>query len=190
LRLVNRELWIVTSAHLSRRGGLLATWVSAASIDRAQPVMLVGIAPHHFTAELIDGSGGLGLHLIAPEQMGTALQFALGSGRTKDKFAGLTTTTGQGGAPLLDDCVAWFDCRVYARLATGDRTFYWCDVLAAGQSRSGPVAREQDLFGAATAEEKAQLLADRDADLARQRPLQAAWRSELPEWLKPPHGEF
>jgi flavin reductase (DIM6/NTAB) family NADH-FMN oxidoreductase RutF len=176
LRLVNRELWIVTSANGARRGGLLATWVSAASIDKERPVMVAGIAPNHFTAELIDASGAVGLHLIACEQLATALEFALGSGRERDKFAGLETFTGASGAPLLSDCVAWLDCRVFHHLAAGDRIFYWCDVLAAGQVRSSSPAREHDLFAAATPQQKARLLADRDADIALQRPLREAWR--------------
>ena len=53
-RLVNREIWIVTAADGERRGGLAATWVSQASIDRDKPVVVIGIAPNHFTAELID----------------------------------------------------------------------------------------------------------------------------------------
>jgi len=41
LRLVDRELWIITAADKNRRGGLLATWVSTASIDPERPILLV-----------------------------------------------------------------------------------------------------------------------------------------------------
>ena len=61
--IVDREVWIVTATDGTRRGGLVATWVSQASIDREHPVVLIGIAPNHFTAELIDASRAFGLHL-------------------------------------------------------------------------------------------------------------------------------
>jgi flavin reductase (DIM6/NTAB) family NADH-FMN oxidoreductase RutF len=185
LRLVSRELWIVTARHNDQRGGLLATWISSASIDRERPVMIAGIAPNHHTCELIERSGAFGLHLIGPTQLSVAWQFALGSGREKDKFVGLETTTQQAGAPLLADCVAWLDCRVFARLPTGDRVFFWADVLSAGRVRSEPPAREQDLIRSATPQQLESLGRERDADVHLQRPLNQAWREQIPEWLKP-----
>ena len=185
LKVVDRELWVVTTAAGSQRGGLVATWVSSASIDRERPVLLAGLAPNHFTAELVDHSQVVGLHLLRPDQMHLALNFALGSGRARDKFAGVDVRVGQTCAPLLNDCAAWFEGRVFARLATGDRTFYWLDVVAAGRQEKATIAREHDLFAAATAEQKAQLIADRDADVALQRPWHDAWRANLPPWLKP-----
>src|SRR5438132_216552 len=52
LRLVDRELWIITASDGPRRGGLVATWVSVASIDRQRPVLLACLAPNRFTTEL------------------------------------------------------------------------------------------------------------------------------------------
>ncbi len=194
LRLVKRELWIVTAATGDgRRGGLVATWVSAASIDREHPVMLAGLAPNHFTRELVDDSGCFGLHLIGTHQLATAFDFALGSGRVRDKLAGRETFHAQTGAPLLKECIAWFDCRVFARLVTGDRVFFWADVVAGEKVNDQPPACDHDFFAAATAEQQAALLADRDADIALQRPGQQAWRTALPPELRfvpnlPPGG--
>ncbi len=184
LKLVDRELWVVTAADGARRGGLLATWVSSASIDRARSVLLAGIAPNHFTAELVDASGHVGLHLLRPDQMEIALGFAIGSGRDRDKFAGVDLEVSASGTPLMKDCLAWFEGQVFARLATGDRTFYWIEVLTAGRNGDGPAAREQDLFRAATPEQMTKLIASRDADIALQRPAHDAWRGALPMHLR------
>jgi flavin reductase (DIM6/NTAB) family NADH-FMN oxidoreductase RutF len=186
LRLVNRELWIVTAAAGERRGGLAATWVSSASIDREHPVMLAGIAPNHYTAELIDASATLGLHLLDVSQVALAMNFAIGSGRERDKLAGLELLNSQTGAPLLANCLAWFDCRAFARITTGDRIFYWADVLAAGQPGKGTPLCEQEFFATATAEEKAALMANRDADIKIQHPRWEAWRKSLPRELDCP----
>lgn len=185
LRRVDREIWIVTATDGTRSGGLTATWVSSASIDREHPVMMLGIAPNHFTAELIDASGCAGLHLVSRGDASLAMNFALGSGRERDKFAGIETFTAETGAPLLRRCAAWLDTRVFARLATGDRIFYWVDVLAAGTIAPGSVLREHELFAQATPQEKQALIANRDADVTLQRPRFVAWRQALPEYLKP-----
>src|SRR5829696_10406770 len=88
LRLIDRELWIITAAHGDRRGGLLATWVSAASIDPERPILLAGIGPNHFTAELVQSNNAFAAHLLRLDQIELAWNFASGSGRDRDKLAG------------------------------------------------------------------------------------------------------
>jgi flavin reductase (DIM6/NTAB) family NADH-FMN oxidoreductase RutF len=177
LRLVNREVWIVTASAGSRRGGLTATWISAASIDPQRPVLLAGIAPNHFTAELIAESGAFCAHLIAPHQFALAWNFTAGSGRDRDKFAGLEITNGQTGAPVLRDCLAWFDCRIFASYDCGDRLLFWGDVVAAEQPGRGQPLREHELIQRLTDDQRRQMRADRATDINVQRSQHDAWRS-------------
>ena len=100
-RLVNREIWIITAAAGDRRGGLTATWFAEASLDRQRPVVLAGIAPNHYTADLLDASGSFAAHLLTPQQASLAVDFALGSGRERDKLASLATSAGRTGSPIL-----------------------------------------------------------------------------------------
>ena len=59
-QLVDRALWVVTAATAKRRGGLLASFVMRSSIDPHVPQVLIGLAPNHFTCELVDGARDLG----------------------------------------------------------------------------------------------------------------------------------
>ena len=176
LRLIDREVWILTAADGERCGGLVATWVSAASIDRERPVLLVGIAPNHFTAELVHKSKAFAAHLLRPDQVELAWNFAHGSSRERDKLAGLNWSAGQIGSPILADCLAWCDCRCFARYDAGDRLFFWADVVAAGKLGPDSPLCEQAFFRGLTGEQKQQLIAARDADLTIQRPLHETWR--------------
>src|SRR3954468_3901594 len=121
LRLVDRELWIITASNGDRRGGLLATWVSAASIDPERPVLIAGIGPNHFTAELVQASRAFAAHLLRPDQTELAWNFANGSGRDRDKLASLEIENHETASPILTNCLAWFDCRVFAHYNAGDR---------------------------------------------------------------------
>jgi flavin reductase (DIM6/NTAB) family NADH-FMN oxidoreductase RutF len=143
LRLVDREAWIITAADGARRGGLLATWVSAASIDPERPTLLAGVGPNHFTAELVQASRAFAAHLLRPDQVELAWNFANGSGRDRDKLTSLEIETHETGSPILIDCLAWFDCRVFAHYNTGDRLFFWADVCSAGHPLRGSAPREQ-----------------------------------------------
>jgi flavin reductase (DIM6/NTAB) family NADH-FMN oxidoreductase RutF len=177
LRIVDREVWIVTATDGKCRGGLLATWVSSASIDPDRPALLAGIAPNHFTAELVQASGAFAAHLLRPDQVELAWRFASGSGRDRDKLAGFELKGSATGSPILANCLAWCDCRVFARYDAGDRLFFWADVIAAEQLGAGAALRERALFAGLTTEQRQTLLADRDTDSALQRPLHEAWRN-------------
>jgi flavin reductase (DIM6/NTAB) family NADH-FMN oxidoreductase RutF len=179
LRLVDREVWIVTAAVGERRGGLTATWVMQASIDRERPVILAGLAPNHFTAELVEEGQAFVAHLLAESQIELAWEFAKDSGRNRDKLAGLATAETSLGSPILQDCLAWFDCRVFARFDTGDRLFYWADVVAAGRrAEHGSALREQAFIRSLTDDQRKLLGSQRDADAKFQRPLADSWRKK------------
>jgi flavin reductase (DIM6/NTAB) family NADH-FMN oxidoreductase RutF len=185
LRLIDREVWIVTAASRGGRGGLVATWVWQASVDRERPVVLVGIAPNHHTADLIDASESFALHLISADHVELAWNFAFGSGRDRDKLADLDFHAGGTGSPILHDCLAWLECRVFARLAAGDRNFYWADVIDAAQhSRDKPLT-ERELFALASEAQRRQLGDERRRDIVIQAPLHRQWRESLPALLNP-----
>ena len=180
LELINRELWIVTSADGTRRGGLVATWVSVASLDPEKPILLAGLAPNHFTTELVQNSKRFAAHLLRPDQVDLAWNFAKDSGRARDKLAGLNLTTAETGAPILADCLAWFDCQIFNRYKTGDRNFFWADVLASERADANVTPlREQEFFRGLTTDQKQVLAAARSADTATLKPAHDEWKNQL-----------
>jgi flavin reductase (DIM6/NTAB) family NADH-FMN oxidoreductase RutF len=138
-RRLDRELWVVTARAGDRRGGLIATFVSQASIVPSLPRMIVGLAKSHQTWALVEASGAFALHLIGDEHLDWVWRFGLRSGRDFDKLDGLATHAGASGAPILTEAIGWLDCRVEARLDTGDRTVYLAEVLDARSPGSRPI---------------------------------------------------
>jgi flavin reductase (DIM6/NTAB) family NADH-FMN oxidoreductase RutF len=192
-RLVDREVWVVTSAAGAGRGGLLATWVSQGSIDDRHPVIVAGIAPNHHTAKLIDSSGAFAAHLLRGDQSELAWNFCRDSGSQRDKLAGLPLATHElpgsadprAGVPVLQDCLAWLGCRVFYRVATGDRIYYWADVVAGRQVTDGQPLREQSFFQSAD-DDRRQLLARRRLqDIQVQHRAWNAWKAQLPRIPSP-----
>jgi len=171
LRLVDREIWIITAAAGQRRSGLVASFVMPASIDPQQPVLMTGLAANHYTTELVQASGAFAAHLIGRDQVELVWKFALASGRTKDKLAGLVLKPSQTGAPVIDDCLAWFECSVTDQRQSAGRIFFWASVVAGGEGFPGEPLRESSVLRAATAEQKAALLKNRQDDIAISRSL-------------------
>ena len=182
---IKRELWLVTAADQERRGGVVATWVSQATLDAEPAIIVVSLATNHFTRELVDASQTFSLHLIGQRHSELALRFASASGKNQDKFAGLDWTTGLTGAPRILDVVSWMDCEVRARLSTGDRVYYWAEVVAGEVVTDEPVLTDADWFPMLTPEQLADISGDRERDIKLQRPRLKNWMDNLPEGLQP-----
>ena len=176
MELLDREIWIITAEQGERRGGLVATWVSWASIDPASPQVLISLARNHFTAELVAGSGRFAAHLITAAQLDLVWNFALGSGRDRDKLQGIPLQPRPDSPPILAACLLWLDCRVFQRLDAGDRLYFWADVVEGGQVAEGTPLRQQQALALATEAQRSQLDADRKRDIALLRPLHLRWR--------------
>lgn len=185
MRLVSRQVWVVTSGSTIGRGGLLATWVNQASIDHENPLLLIGIAPNHHTSEIIDHSGQFVVHLLCKSQGAVAFNFANGSGRDRDKFEALSLVDGHGECPIIEECHSWLKCDVTSRLLTGDRTYYWGKVSDAGQNSLEPPLLDNEFISGCDPLQLKVLRADRAADVDIQRPQNESFQAELPDWLRP-----
>lgn len=137
--LYDPPLWLVTARHQGRRGGLIATLAVRASIVADLPRMVVGIAKHHHTWGLIEGSDRFALHLLRHDDLAAVWRFGLVSGRQGDKFAGLPQRFTPEDNPLYPSARAWLDCRVEDQLDTGDRSLYLAEVRGGTLITPGPV---------------------------------------------------
>jgi flavin reductase (DIM6/NTAB) family NADH-FMN oxidoreductase RutF len=176
--MMNRELWLVTSQAHGQRGGLIATFVSQASIVPTHPRVLVGLAKHHHTWGLVMTSKVFTLHLLGEDQVKWVWQFGLRSGKDEDKFAGVDIGTSSVGCPLFKEAIAWLDCRVEATMATGDRTIFLAAVVDGGINRSGPALTMQRLINLAPKEKLAELREKQILDAGLDAQAIDEWRGE------------
>jgi flavin reductase (DIM6/NTAB) family NADH-FMN oxidoreductase RutF len=99
------------------------------------------------TRELILQSGAFGLSVLASDQLGISRLFGTRSSRTEDKFEHVGFHPGQTGSPLLDDCVAAFDCRVHVVYDLGTQKLVVGEIVVAEHIRPSAerlVYRESD----------------------------------------------
>lgn len=177
---MERELWIVTARAGRRAGGLVATFVSSASIAPEFPRVVVGLARQHHTWELVEASGAFALHLIDEAHIGWVWRFGLQSGRDADKLDGLAWHAGTTGSPLLDDALDWLDCRVESRLDTGDRTLYLADVLDSRADLPAKPLTVKRVLQLATPDQRQELKRQRDEDAAIDAEAIRGWHRERP----------
>lgn len=190
---LDRELWVVTACAGNRRGGLIATFVSQASLCPLVPTkevsgaelgtplaprVLVGLARQHHTWNLVHSSAAFALHLLGEEHLEWVWRFGLPSSRNVDKFEGLAIQRGVTGSPILTQALTWLDCRVEARLETGDRTVFLAEVVDGQQARKEPLLTVQRMARLASADQLQQLKELLAQDSAVDAAAIAAWRQE------------
>lgn len=124
---------VVTTAVGGVRHGLTVS--AFCSVSAAPPRVLVCLANENDSTPLVRRSGCLAVHVLGQAGAALGIRFAKLVPDGGELFAGLATTVARSGAPILDDCVVWFDCRVAARYRVGDHTIFVGDVLALGRGR-------------------------------------------------------
>ena len=175
---LDREIWLITARAGDRRSGLIATYVSRASLVPTLPRVTIGLARHHFTHELIQASNAFCMHLIDEDHIDWVWRFGIPSGREIDKLRGLETHASVTGSPILAGALAWLDCRIEAQMDTGDRTFYVAEVLDARMTQTAMPLTTKRLLELAPADKLRQmnLAVERDIQLDNDAILE--WRRQ------------
>ena len=110
---------LVSAAHNGQRNIMAAAW--AMPLDFAPPKVAVVLDKATWTRRLLEASGEFALHVPTVSQVDITQALGSSSGLTLmeqqgiDKFAayGLQTFAGSiVGAPLLEGCAAWLECRL------------------------------------------------------------------------------
>jgi flavin reductase (DIM6/NTAB) family NADH-FMN oxidoreductase RutF len=71
--------------------------------------------------EVFDATGRFVINVLALEQMNLSKQF---SKTLEDKFAGVEYTEGLGDLPVIQNCVATFECKTIQRTVVGDHVLF------------------------------------------------------------------
>jgi flavin reductase (DIM6/NTAB) family NADH-FMN oxidoreductase RutF len=173
----DREVWLVTACAGGERAGLIATFVSQASIVPEMPRVVIGLAKQHHTAQIVDRSRGFVLHLLTEDQIDLVWRFGLQSGRNLDKWQGLAVRDSANGPRV--DALALLDCRVETSLDIGDRTVYLAEVLAGRVERAGAPLTMRRAIQLASPERLRELKEGLARDAAIDAAAIESWRAAL-----------
>jgi len=111
-------VYVIGVADGKRRDAFTAAWVMQTSFD---PLLLaLSINPDNASHPLLHAGGGFTVNVLKQGQEDLARRFGTRSGRDEDKLAGVSWRPGRTGAPVLQDSLAYFDCKLTGRLAAGD----------------------------------------------------------------------
>ena len=113
--------------------GLTANAIASVSLD--PPLVLVCVELGADTHEVIAAAQAFAISVLHADDEARARRFA--SYAAGEKFDGVAFTAEVTGAPILDDALAWVDCRLWATYDGGDHTIFVGEVVA-GDAVDGP----------------------------------------------------
>lgn len=125
---------ITTRDDEGRPRGMTANSFTSVSLD--PPLLLVCVGKSASSATAFQSAGHFAVNLLRAEQTDVSGLFA---SKSADKFATVDHDTVHTGAPVLTDCLTWFDCTVHDRVDAGDHTILIGRVQAFGTSPSAPL---------------------------------------------------
>jgi flavin reductase (DIM6/NTAB) family NADH-FMN oxidoreductase RutF len=111
-------VYVVGVAHEGRRGAFTAAWAMPASFD--PPLLVLAASPRNASYPLLRAGGGFALSVLRQGQLELARRFGTRSGRDGDKLAGVDWQPARGGAPVLSDALAHFECELIECRPAGD----------------------------------------------------------------------
>jgi flavin reductase (DIM6/NTAB) family NADH-FMN oxidoreductase RutF len=117
-----------------RPRGFTANSFTSVSLD--PPLVLVCIARTAGSYPLFSGTAHFAINILSEQQRPLSSRFA---SKQADKFAGVVWHPGESGSPLIDDTVAWLDCRTERQIDAGDHLILIGRVLAFEHSMQTPL---------------------------------------------------
>jgi flavin reductase len=122
---------VVGARHGPFLAGMTANAVASISVD--PPLMMASINRRSETHIAVVGSHAFAISVLAAEQQALAECFAQRTTAEKLKrFCDAAWHEAETGSPILDDALAYFDCRIIERVAAGTHTIFVGEIVAAG----------------------------------------------------------
>lgn len=133
---------VITTTVDGKQFGTTASAMSSLSMD--PPMILICLNKTSETGAAVLTSGTFAVNILAKGQEQLASQFAV---KGDDKFAGVATTPGVLGDPLIDDTLAAMQCRTVETVTGGTHTVFLAEVVEADARDLEPLTYFRGKFG-------------------------------------------
>ncbi len=126
---ISYGLYVVSSKDGEKLNGYISNTVFQVT---AEPVQFaICCSKNNYTTAMIDNSKAFSISVLnkdaSPELIGL---FGYQSGKDIDKFKNIEHITGSTGTPILiEDTLAWFDCRVIQTMDVGSHMLFTAEII-------------------------------------------------------------
>jgi flavin reductase (DIM6/NTAB) family NADH-FMN oxidoreductase RutF len=139
-------LYVIGSRAGERRNAMTANWATQVSSD--PKLVAVSVEKPAFTHELITQGRVFSVNVVDREDRAIVRKFTkpVEVDAAAGTLNGFPFHDGPSGAPILDQAVAWVDCRLHREVDLGSHTLFLGEVVDSGfqKPEDTPVLRMED----------------------------------------------
>lgn len=120
---------------------------SFSSVSLEPPLVLWTLSKASASLAAFDAASRYAVNVLGAGQVDLARRF---SRPHEDRFATVAFRLGWSDAPLIEGCIAWFECRHYARHAAGDHVIFVGEVVTVERAPGPGLVFQQGRFASTT----------------------------------------
>jgi flavin reductase (DIM6/NTAB) family NADH-FMN oxidoreductase RutF len=121
---------VITAAADGEMQGMTANAVTSLSLDPV--MMLICIDRSSHTHRVLEAGGAFAVNMLGAHQEDVSKLFARKAPPERGTLRGQPFRVGKAGAPVLEDALAFVECRIVDTHAGGDHTIFIGEVVDAG----------------------------------------------------------
>jgi flavin reductase (DIM6/NTAB) family NADH-FMN oxidoreductase RutF len=127
---------VITTAANGEMQGMTANAVTSLSLDPVMLLICVDRSSH--THRILEAGGAFTVNVLGEHQQDVSRLFAKKAEPERGTLRGQPFRIGKTGAPVLEDCLAFFECRVAEVHSGGDHTIFLGEVIDLGIVKDVP----------------------------------------------------
>ena len=118
---------IVTVNFEGKLNGISVAWITRVSID--PPMIAISIGKTRYSHSLLEGVEMFGVCIMGSDALKIVTHFGGKSGRDFNKFDGIEYRLSNNSIPILEDSIAYLECRIAGKADAGDHTLFIGEVI-------------------------------------------------------------
>lgn len=130
---ITHGVYVIGVANGIEQNAFTAAWVMQVSF--APPLLAFSINPRHYSYTLLKAGGACTVNVLGQNHLAIAAHF--GQSGVKEKMTTYCWRKGKTAAPVLNDCLVYFDCKLSHFTDAGDHKIAVCEVLDGVELNTG-----------------------------------------------------
>ena len=130
LRHMAQPVAVVTVRIASGLHGMTASAFTSIALE--PPLILISVGESNATCSRVEAAGAFAVNVLGAGQSSIGEDFARPGQKKSSVFTRIPHRFAVTGSPILEDCICWLDCSVYATHVAGSGVLFIGQVEAAG----------------------------------------------------------
>ncbi len=130
---ITHGVYVIGISDGNEKNAFTAAWVMQVSF--APPMLAFSINSEHYSYRLLQTGKVCTVNVLGQNHLPIAAHF--GRSGVKEKMSAYRWQQGATSAPVLSDCLVYFDCRLSHMTDAGDHKIAVCEVIASAELNSG-----------------------------------------------------